>query len=490
MKALIIAAGRDSRLNNLTNDKAKPLFPILGLSLIERVILTVKKSGIKEFVIVVGYSGDKIKATLGDGRRCNVKIDYIENVRWQEGNAVSVLKAKELLNEKYFLLMSDHIFDDRILKQLINHDVKSSVVLAVDRKEPLPGDTKVLERNGKIIEISKNIEKSNCIDIGIFLCTPKIFSYIEEEVKQGRTELADGIARAANNEDAEIFDITSINPYISSMRKEIKPFWLDIDEKEDIVKAEKLLIENACKGRNDILATYVNKPIENFIVKRVANRAITPNQITLLTNIIAYAATFLFLTGHLLFASLFTFVVSFMDGVDGKLSRVKLSSSNIGKMEHAFDFLFEHSWYIALAFYLSKTCGTLAILLSTFILLFDGFSHYCGQAFGKAYKSRPLSDYGKLERTFRKFDGRKNSYIIFIIIGVVLKAPFYSLIAVTFWSFFSALFYCWRTMKHLFVMDEEEYTKDYLKAKIEKGRKLLNWRVKLWKLQMKFLGKT
>jgi len=236
---------------------------------------------------------------------------------------------------------------------------------------------------------------------------------------------------------------------------------VDIDEKEDIVKAEKLLIENACKGRNDLLATYVNKPIENFIVKHVANKSITPNQITLLTNIIAYAATILFFTGNLLFASLFTFVVSFMDGIDGKLSRLKLSSSNIGKMEHAFDFLFEHSWYIALAFYLSKFYGLAAIILPIFILLFDSFAHYCAQAFGKSYKGCALSDYGKIERLFRKFDGRKNSYIIFILVGVLFNVPFYSLIAVTFWSFVSALFYCLRTIKYLYVMDNEEYEQDF-----------------------------
>jgi len=66
------------------------------------------------------------------------------------------------------------------------------------------------------------------------------------------------------------------------MRKEIKAFYVDIDTKKDSEKAKKLLVENACKGTNDILATYVNKPIENFIVKRVANNGITPNQITIL----------------------------------------------------------------------------------------------------------------------------------------------------------------------------------------------------------------
>jgi len=146
-----------------------------------------------------------------------------------------------------------------------------------------------------------------------------------------------------------------------------------------------------------------------------------------------------------------------MDGVDGKLSRVKMANTNLGNMEHAFDFLFEHSWYIALAIYLSKTYGLSAILLCTFILLFDGFSHYCGVAFGKVVKDRPLEDYGKIERAFRKFDGRKNSYIIFILIGVLVGVPFYSLIAVTLWSFVSAVFYSLRAIKHMHAVDSEKH---------------------------------
>jgi len=451
MKALILAAGDGSRLGNLTKNKPKPLFQLLGLSLIERVILTAKQAGIDEFVIVIGYLGEKIKEKLDDGNRYGVKIAYIENREWQRENGVSVLKAKELLNVNFVLLMSDHIFDDRILKEFIDYNAKSSVVLAIDRRKPLPGYTKVLEKEGRIADIGKNIEESNCIDTGIFLCSPKMFYYIEEAVKKGKTELTDGINKAAQNRDAGIFDITQINSYIPSMRKEAKPFWIDIDTEEDLIKAKKLLIENACKGRNDLLATYINKPIENFIVSRLANKQITPNQVTILTNIVAYTSTFLFLEGYLLFASILTFIVSFMDGVDGKLSRVKIVSSNIGKMEHAFDFLFEHSWYIALAIYLSKAHGASAILLCTFILLFDGFSHYCAQAFGKAIRDRPLEDYGRIERLFRKFDGRKNSYIIFILIGVLLNAPFWSLVAISVWSLVSAMFYSLRTIKHLVV---------------------------------------
>jgi len=456
MKALIIAAGKGSRSGSLTKDEPKPLVRLLGLSLVERVILTAKEVGIDEFVIVIGYLGGKIKEKLGNGKRYGVKIVYIENTEWERGNGVSVLKAKESLKENFILSMSDHIFDSRILKKLIDYDLKSSVILAVDKREPLPGDTRVLEKNGKIVKIGKDIEKANCIDTGLFLCSPKMFSYIQETVREGSEELAHGIAQAAKNRDAQVLDITQIESYASKMRKEIRPWWIDIDTEEDLVRARKLLIRNACKGRNDLLATYVNKPIENFIAGRLANTRITPNQVTILTNVIAYISTFFFLKGHLLFASLLTFVVSFVDGVDGKLSRVKLASSNIGRMEHAFDFLFEHSWYIALAIYLSKAYGISAILLCVFILLFDSFFYYCEIAFGKAIKDRPLVDYGRIEQLFRKFDGRKNSYILFILIGIVFNVPFYSLAAIAVWSFISSVFYCSRTIKHMYALDKRK----------------------------------
>ena len=99
MKALIIAAGKGSRLKSLTIVEPKPLIQLLGLSLIERIILTARQAGIDEFVIVIGYLEGKIKDKLGDGKRYGVKITYIENLEWQRGNGVSVLKVKEFLEE-------------------------------------------------------------------------------------------------------------------------------------------------------------------------------------------------------------------------------------------------------------------------------------------------------------------------------------------------------------------------------------------------------
>ncbi len=454
MKALIIAAGDGGRLGNLTKHKPKPLIQLLGLSLIERVILTAKQAGINEFVITIGYLCDKVKAKLGDGDRYGVKINYIENSEWMKGNGFSVLRARELLNENFILLMADHIFDSRILKELVNCDVRSSVILAVDRRKLIKGDTKVLEKNGRIVDIGKDIEESNCVDTGFFVCSSKIFHYIEESLKEGKKELTDGIAKAAGSGDALVFDIAEIESYNSKMRKTIKPWWIDIDTEEDLRKARKIIIENASKNPSDALAYYIHKPIENKLVSFISNFNITPNQLTIIANMLAYTVTALFFFGYLLPASILTFVVGIADGLDGKLARVKLKTSKLGSLEHSFDLLFEFSWFIALSWFLfSSTQSATPLILCIFIILFIAFYRHIYDQFRRTM-GKSLDDTGNFERIFRRVAGRRNLYNIPILIAILLKVPLYSLIFILFHSGITAIVYSARAMKHLHAMDK------------------------------------
>ena len=109
LKCLIIAAGMGTRLAKM--GEPKPLTQLNGLPIIVRIINTVKETGIKRFVIVIGYLGHKIKEVLGDGSKYEVEIEYVENPEWQKANGISILKAKNMLNENFTLVMGDHIFD-------------------------------------------------------------------------------------------------------------------------------------------------------------------------------------------------------------------------------------------------------------------------------------------------------------------------------------------------------------------------------------------
>lgn len=454
MKALIIAAGKGSRLKGLTDSKPKPLIQLLGLSLIERVILTAKQAGIDEFVIVTGYLGKKVKEKLGRGDRYGIKITYVENREWKKGNAVSVLKAKKLLNENFVLLTSDNIFDVRILKGLIAHGTGSSVILAVDRRQL--GDTKVLAKNGRIANIGRNIKKSNRADTGIFLCSPKLFSYIEEAVKKGKTELADGIALAAKNRDAETFDITRIESYAFTLRKNIKPWWIDIDTEGDLSRAKKYLIKSVQKRNH--FAAYYNAPFENKITSFISKyHLITPNRVSIITFILAFCVTFIFLTGYLLLASVLTFFVSVLDGVDGKLARLKHMETKSGKLEHSFDSLWETSWIIAFSLALSSILGSLPLFLGLVILPFDFFNRHIFMQFQLIVGD--LRNQSRFDRIFCLIDGRRNTYLWYILIGVLLNRPIYSLIAILFHAIITSVVYTIRMLQHTGRLDRKSSSK-------------------------------
>jgi phosphatidylglycerophosphate synthase len=276
-------------------------------------------------------------------------------------------------------------------------------------------------------------------------------------------EIADGVALAAKAGDAEVFDLANIKAYVPGMRKEMAPYWTDVDSKADLEKAKHLLIENASKGASDFLAYYLHKPIENKLIYWLSETRITPNQLTILVNLLAYFITALFFSGHLLLASILTFVVGILDGLDGKLSRVKNKSTKLGSMEHTFDFLYECSWFIALAlnlklagenFQLMSGLELSPLALCVFIILFVAFYRNCYDRFSRA-TGISLDDWGPFERIFRRVAGRRNLYNLPILVFVLLGMPIYSLVFIFFHSLLTAVIYSWRTCKHLWKEDKK-----------------------------------
>jgi len=464
LKAVIIAAGNGTRLQPLTKDRPKPLVPLLGVPILERIIKSAKKAGIKEYIIITGYMGEKIRKYFGNGEKLNVRIEYVHNKNYNKENGLSALKAKEILKdineeERFLLLMSDHIFDHRIIQKLIQMQVKipngrPSVILAVDRRQGTDDDTKVLEKDNKIVNIGKQLKDYNCIDTGIFLCTKKLFDYLQQAIDNGEHKLAQAILRAAQNQDAWVMDIKKIDTYDSKLRKDVDAWWCDIDSLEDYKKAKKIIVENASKNPSDLLATYVHKPIENKLVSWIAKYKITPNQVTTIVNILAYSVTILYLLGYFLPGIILAFIVGIVDGLDGKLARVKMQTSRVGSLEHAFDLLFEFSWIVALGFRLYYVTGDgFPLLYAALTVMLVAFYRAIYDQFRKG-AGISLDVSGKFESIFRRFAGRRNLYNIPILIFVLLGIPYYALVVILIHAAITAFVYASRAIHHLKILDK------------------------------------
>ncbi|RLG55664.1 MAG: glucose-1-phosphate thymidylyltransferase, partial [Candidatus Hydrothermarchaeota archaeon] len=106
MKAVILAAGRGERLEPLTETMPKCMLPLAGKPILEHIIEEVKKVGIDEITIIIGYKGEEIKNYFEDGGKLGVKINYAEqNERLGTAHALSMV----YLDEDFLALNGDTI---------------------------------------------------------------------------------------------------------------------------------------------------------------------------------------------------------------------------------------------------------------------------------------------------------------------------------------------------------------------------------------------
>jgi 1L-myo-inositol 1-phosphate cytidylyltransferase len=124
---------------------------------------------------------------------------------YHKSNGISVLKARNEIQDNFLLLMADHIFEPETARAILKQRLApGEVILAVDpnidRIFDLEDATKVLRRGDRIVDIGKEIAHYDALDAGMFLCSPALFDHLEAAIKDGNCSLSDGmrqlIARA------------------------------------------------------------------------------------------------------------------------------------------------------------------------------------------------------------------------------------------------------------------------------------------------------
>jgi len=424
MTCLIIAAGKGIRLRQRGN--SKPLIPILGIPMIERIIRTALEAGADEFYVVTGYQGDQVRSFLERlAERLAIRITPLENEDWEKENGLSVLKARQVLHETFLLLMADHLFEPSLARALTTLELaKGEIALAVDGETRNPivemeDVTRVKVEAGKIRDIGKGLVDFNGFDSGVFLCSPAIFEAIEQsKEKDGDTTLSGGVRVLAAEGRANAIPVSG--------------FWIDVDDSAALQRAEKALLDSLRDKSNDgPISRYLNRPISVQISRQLAKLDITPNQISLFSFLCSLLAAGLFALGGypaLFLGGVLAQFASIIDGCDGEVARLKYQSSDFGGW---FDAVLDR---YADAFLLFGLTWHLLAMEASGWVLFAGFMAIIG-SFMLSYTA---DKHDNLMREYIEAGGRAwlrmgrdvRVFLIFLGAAVNLVLPVLVLIAV------------------------------------------------------------
>jgi len=118
MKAMVMAAGRGERMRPLTDSVPKPLLKVGDKTLIEHILLRLKRAGFDEVVINYAHLGEQLVKFLGDGGLYGLKIQYSPEPEGALETGGGIRHAIELLDHKPFLVINGDIWTDYPLHNL------------------------------------------------------------------------------------------------------------------------------------------------------------------------------------------------------------------------------------------------------------------------------------------------------------------------------------------------------------------------------------
>ena len=158
MKTIILSAGQGKRLLPLTAETPKCLLPIQGKKLIEWQIDALFAAGIDRVSVVTGFGADQVERLLtrryGAGR-----ITFINNPEFAEtDNLVSCWMARNEMNEDFFLLNGDTLFEIAVVRRVLSRAAHPVTVVTTHKPHYDADDMKVTLEGQRLINIGKDLE--------------------------------------------------------------------------------------------------------------------------------------------------------------------------------------------------------------------------------------------------------------------------------------------------------------------------------------------
>ena len=226
MKAVIMAAGKGTRMLPLTEEIPKVLVEVNRKPFLYYVLKNLEKAGYDDIGIVVGYKKEQFPEFL---EKYGFKAALIEQTE-QKGTGHAVMQAKDFTKDEDFIVLGgDNLWSPGDLEAMLKQD-SFCYVAGIKVDDPQKYGV-LMAKNSGLVRIVEKPAKfvGNLVNTGLYKFTPEIYQALEKikESERGELELTDAISLLAKQGKVKVI--------------KVKDYWIDLGSKEDIPKVSEAL---------------------------------------------------------------------------------------------------------------------------------------------------------------------------------------------------------------------------------------------------------
>ena len=226
MQAIIMAAGRGSRLGNLTDNIPKAFLEVRGHKLIEYNLALLYENGIKNVIIVTGYKAELYEALAKE----KAGLTCIYNPFYEHCNVLGsfYMAQNNLADEDTIYLHADTLCDPEIFREMVQGS--GDIVMPVDFKDCDSEAMKVTTKSGQVVKVSKEISEAE--SEGEFVGMAKLSKKAMPAIKEASRKLMRNGCLKSYFEGA-IQEVIDQGGYSVPALPTKNRFWGEVDFEED-----------------------------------------------------------------------------------------------------------------------------------------------------------------------------------------------------------------------------------------------------------------
>jgi dTDP-glucose pyrophosphorylase len=233
-KAVLLAAGRGTRMRELTADLPKPMIKVRGKPILLHIVEGLQTAGIKNFLIIVGYHGETVREYFGDGTCFGLRINYATQIV-QDGTGRVVDLARDFVGNSAFVLGYGDILVDPIdYKRIVDLPDDVEAIITVKRNENVSkGGAVFVNEQMELVDLREKPNPgeptSPWYNAGVYTFRPSIFEFTAKlgPSARGEFELTDAIR-----------DLALSGKKVKAL--ELSGEWADVRDPEILAKLNQL----------------------------------------------------------------------------------------------------------------------------------------------------------------------------------------------------------------------------------------------------------